>query len=54
MAPSARREHVIDAALAVIVEQGYEGVSIEAIARTGGVTRSSTTTSPTSRRFCRR
>jgi AcrR family transcriptional regulator len=39
MAPSARREHVIDAALAVIVEQGYEGVSIEAIARTGGVTR---------------
>jgi AcrR family transcriptional regulator len=39
MAPSARREHVIDAALAVIVEQGYEGVSIEAIARTAGVTR---------------
>jgi AcrR family transcriptional regulator len=39
MAPSQRREHVIDAALAVIVEQGYEGVSIEAIARTAGVTR---------------
>jgi AcrR family transcriptional regulator len=39
MAPSERREHVIDAALAVIVEQGYEGVSIEAIARTAGVTR---------------
>ena len=29
----------IDAALQVIVEQGYEGVSIEAIARTAGVTR---------------
>jgi AcrR family transcriptional regulator len=39
MAPSERREQVIDAALQVIVEQGYEGVSIEAIARTAGVTR---------------
>jgi AcrR family transcriptional regulator len=39
MAPTARREQVIDAALRVIVEQGYEGVSIEAIARTAGVTR---------------
>ena len=39
MAPSARREQVIDAALQVIVEQGYEGVSIEATARTAGVTR---------------
>jgi AcrR family transcriptional regulator len=39
MAPSERREHVVDAALRVIVEQGYEGVSIEAIARTAGVTR---------------
>src|SRR5579875_60468 len=39
MAPSQRREQVIDAALRVIVEQGYEGVSIEAIARTAGVTR---------------
>ncbi len=39
MAPSERREQVIDAALRVIVEQGYEGVSIEAIARTAGVTR---------------
>lgn len=39
MAPGERREQVIDAALRVIVEQGYEGVSIEAIARTAGVTR---------------
>lgn len=30
---------MIDAALSVIVEQGYGGVSIEAIARTAGVTR---------------
>jgi AcrR family transcriptional regulator len=39
MAPQKRREQLIDAALSVIVEQGYEGVSIEAIARTAGVTR---------------
>ncbi len=39
MAPPERREQVIDAALQVIVEQGYAGVSIEAIARTAGVTR---------------
>jgi AcrR family transcriptional regulator len=39
MAPQKRREQVIDAALSVIVQQGYEGVSIEAIARTAGVTR---------------
>jgi AcrR family transcriptional regulator len=39
MAPSERREQLIDAALRVIVEQGYAGVSIEAIARTAGVTR---------------
>jgi AcrR family transcriptional regulator len=39
MAPSERREQVLDAALHVIVEQGYEGVSIEAIARAAGVTR---------------
>jgi AcrR family transcriptional regulator len=37
--PGQRREQLIDAALRVIVEQGYEGVSIEAIARTAGVTR---------------
>jgi AcrR family transcriptional regulator len=39
MAPEKRREQLIDAALSVIVQQGYEGVSIEAIARTAGVTR---------------
>jgi AcrR family transcriptional regulator len=39
MPPEQRREQLIDAALTVIVEQGYEGVSIEAIARTAGVTR---------------
>ncbi|MDQ6821103.1 MAG: TetR/AcrR family transcriptional regulator [Actinomycetota bacterium] len=39
MPPEQRREQLLDAALAVIVEQGYGGVSIEAIARTAGVTR---------------
>ncbi len=39
MAPEKRREQLIDAALTVIVELGYEGVSIEAIARSAGVTR---------------
>jgi len=39
MPPDQRREQLIDAALSVIVGQGYEGVSIEAIARTAGVTR---------------
>jgi AcrR family transcriptional regulator len=39
MPPQERREQLVDAALSVIVEQGYEGVSIEAIARTAGVTR---------------
>lgn len=39
MPPQQRREQLIDAALSVIVAQGYEGVSIEAIARTAGVTR---------------
>ena len=37
--PEQRREQLIDAALSVIVEQGYGGVSIEAIARRAGVTR---------------
>jgi AcrR family transcriptional regulator len=37
--PEQRREQLIDAALSVIVEQGYGGVSIEAIARAAGVTR---------------
>jgi AcrR family transcriptional regulator len=39
MAPEDRREQLLDAALGVIVEQGYSGVSIEAIARAAGVTR---------------
>jgi AcrR family transcriptional regulator len=39
MAPEQRREQLIDAALSVIRDQGYGGVSIEAIARTAGVTR---------------
>ncbi len=39
MAPADRREQLIDAALEVILEQGYEKVSIEAIARQAGVTR---------------
>lgn len=34
-----RREQLLDAALTVILEQGYSGVSIEAIARLAGVTR---------------
>lgn len=39
MSPEKRREQLLDAALSVIVEQGYEGVSIESIARAAGVTR---------------
>jgi AcrR family transcriptional regulator len=39
MAPEKRREQLIDAALRVIADHGYEGVSIEAIARVAGVTR---------------
>jgi AcrR family transcriptional regulator len=39
MPPGQRREQLLDAALSVIVRKGYEGVSIEAIARTAGVTR---------------
>jgi AcrR family transcriptional regulator len=34
-----RREQLIDAALGVILEQGYEGISMEAVARAAGVTR---------------
>jgi AcrR family transcriptional regulator len=37
--PEQRREQLIDAALSVVLEQGYSGVSIEAVARTAGVTR---------------
>ncbi len=39
MPPAQRREQLIDAALRVILRQGYGGVSIEAIARSAGVTR---------------
>lgn len=39
MAAEQRREHLLDAALSVIAEQGYSRVSIEAVARTAGVTR---------------
>jgi AcrR family transcriptional regulator len=39
MPPGQRREQLIDAALEVILEQGYAGISIEAIARTAGITR---------------
>jgi AcrR family transcriptional regulator len=39
MPPEQRREQLIDAALSVILEQGYGGVSIEAVARVAGVTR---------------
>ena len=39
MAPAARREQLVGAALEVILEQGYGGVSIEAVARRAGVTR---------------
>jgi AcrR family transcriptional regulator len=37
--PGERREQLLDAALSVIIEEGYGGVSIEAIARAAGVTR---------------
>jgi AcrR family transcriptional regulator len=39
MPPRQRREQLLDAALSVILEQGYGGVSIEAVARAAGVTR---------------
>jgi AcrR family transcriptional regulator len=39
MPPAERREQLIDAALTVILDQGYGGVSVEAVARTAGVTR---------------
>jgi AcrR family transcriptional regulator len=39
MPPAERREQLLDAALSVIVEQGYSGVSVEAVARAAGVTR---------------
>jgi AcrR family transcriptional regulator len=39
MPPEQRRAQLLDAALGVILEHGYGGVSIEAIARAAGVTR---------------
>ena len=39
MTPPERREQVLDAALEAILERGYGGVSIEAVARKAGVTR---------------
>jgi AcrR family transcriptional regulator len=39
MAPEQRREHLLDAALEVTVEDGYAGISIESIAKLAGVTR---------------
>jgi AcrR family transcriptional regulator len=39
MPPEQRRQQLMDAALVVILERGYSGVSIEAIARAAGVTR---------------
>ncbi len=37
--PEQRREQLLDAALCLIVERGYAGVSIEAVARIAGITR---------------
>jgi AcrR family transcriptional regulator len=39
MPPAQRREHLVDAALKVILQHGYGRVSIEAVARAAGVTR---------------
>jgi AcrR family transcriptional regulator len=39
MPPEQRREQLLDAALGVILEQGYSGISVEAVARAAGVTR---------------
>ena len=39
MPPAERREQLIDAALSVILRDGYGGISIEAVARSAGVTR---------------
>lgn len=37
--PAERREQLMDAALEVVLDEGYGGVSIEAVARRAGVTR---------------
>src|SRR5438270_6353278 len=39
MPPEQRREQLLDAALEVILAEGYAGVSVEAVARAAGVTR---------------
>ena len=39
MPPAARREQLLDGALQVILERGYSGISVEAVARVVGVTR---------------
>ena len=39
MPPEQRREQLLDAALGVILDQGYGGISVEAVARAAGVTR---------------
>lgn len=39
LAAAQRREQLLDAALEVILELGYSGISIEAVARVAGVTR---------------
>jgi len=39
MPPEQRREQLLDAALSIIVQQGYGGISVEAVARAAGVTR---------------
>jgi AcrR family transcriptional regulator len=39
MPPERRREQLLDAALGVILRQGYTGISVEAVARAAGVTR---------------
>jgi AcrR family transcriptional regulator len=39
LTPDKRREQLLDAALGLIAQRGYEGVSVEAVARAAGVTR---------------
>jgi AcrR family transcriptional regulator len=39
MRAPARREHLLDAAKAVVADQGFHAVSIEAVARRAGITR---------------
>jgi AcrR family transcriptional regulator len=39
MPAEARREHLLDVTKALVAEHGFHGVSIEAVARTAGITR---------------